>query len=312
MKSRYGKLILEAGEGINFSVEEVENQTLIIKAMMKKENEKESESVRTNSKNALANYMNPPIPDGFYHLEGNWDTGFVIVRKYDGSQFVWIPVQSLSSINIDEQVSCGTKFGRRNWTGGMDISKTADPRTEEFLMQEESVQKYGGFYISRYNISWRMRIGQVSVRGEKPWIMVSQEDAIKYASYMVDRDDVKSHLPYGAEYDSVLEWFIETKARSMEDIIGDSSYWGNHWKNFLTSDEKVRETGKEEEWCTNAIYDFAGNVSEITQERAVEGDEVVVRGFDVYSKTPSVATRTLVKKDYESDACGFRAALWIK
>ena len=75
---------------------------------------------------------------------------------------------------------------------------------------------------------------------------------------------------------------------------------------------RLESSGNRQEWSTNAIYDFAGNVSEITQERAVEGDEVVVRGFDVYSKTPSVATRTLVKKDYESDACGFRAALWIK
>ena len=312
MKSRYSKLILEAGEGINFSVEEVENQTLIIKAMMKKEADEKCGTVRANSKNALANYMNPPIPEGFCNYEGTWDTGFVITSKYDGSQFVWIPVQSLSSNNIDEQVSCGTKFGRRKWTTGMDISKTADPRTEEFLRQEESVQKYGGFYISRHNISWRIMAGPVSVQGEKPWVMVNQKEAIRYASHMIDREDVKSHLVYGAEYDSVLEWFIETKARSMEDITGDSSYWGNHWKNFLTTEEKVLGTGTEEEWCTNAIYDFAGNVCELTQEKAIEGDDVVVRGFDVYSKTPSVATRSLVKSDYESDACGFRTALWIK
>ena len=33
-------------------------------------------------------YMTPPVPAGFSHLTGTWDTGYVICRDGDGSQFV--------------------------------------------------------------------------------------------------------------------------------------------------------------------------------------------------------------------------------
>lgn len=315
MKSRYNKLILEAGEGINFSVEEIENQTLIIKAMMRDEVKEEDDInvVKEDSRSNLANYKTPPIPEGFYKSEGNWDTGFVITSKYDGSQFVWVPVQYLTRAYVDEETITEVKFARRNYREmSTDFSKTEDPKTEEFLLQEESIMKYGGFYISRYTISKGNGKAPVSTKGGMPWVMVNQKEAIEIASRMIDRTDIKSHLIYGAEYDSVLEWLIETNARSMEDIVIDSSYWGNHWKNLLTSKEKVQRAGREEEWSANAIYDLAGNVTEMTQEGSVDGGHVVVRGFDVHSNNISVADRNIVTPDYKSDSCGFRTALWIK
>ena len=43
-------------------------------------------------KNSKASYKNPPIPSGFEHVCGKWNSGFVIECKFDRSQFVWIPV----------------------------------------------------------------------------------------------------------------------------------------------------------------------------------------------------------------------------
>ena len=48
--------------------------------------------IRASNINNLENYKNPPIPEGYKHFEGSWDNGFVIKRKSDESQFIWIPV----------------------------------------------------------------------------------------------------------------------------------------------------------------------------------------------------------------------------
>ena len=42
-------------------------------------------------------YKKPPIPEKYSYVLGEWNTGFVIQRNCDGSQFVWIPVGSLKA-----------------------------------------------------------------------------------------------------------------------------------------------------------------------------------------------------------------------
>ena len=125
-------------------------------------------------------------------------------------------------------------------------------------------------------------------------------------------ETISSHLPYGAEYDSVLEWFIKSKARTRSEIVEDSTNWGNYdnTKNAIFS---KGETGSNEECCTNNIYDFAGNLREWTQE-SYDWNLYCVRGgsygFKGYSRP--VAYRSYAHpKERESDF-GFRAALYIR
>ena len=82
----YEKLVLEAGEGIALEVSDGTNGELIIRAR---------NIAKTNG--YTGNYVNPPIPEGYKHICGEWNNGFVIERCSDGSQFVWIPVGSLDS-----------------------------------------------------------------------------------------------------------------------------------------------------------------------------------------------------------------------
>ena len=39
----------------------------------------------------MKSYMNPPIPDGFVHVSGTWDKGFVIEDVKNKNRFTWIP-----------------------------------------------------------------------------------------------------------------------------------------------------------------------------------------------------------------------------
>ena len=182
----------------------------------------------------------------------------------------------------------------------------------ELLEQLESVKKYGGFYISRYNISMSSAGKPQSVKGVIPWVNINFDDAKKIASTIEDNEVVKSHLTFGAEYDSVLEWFIQTEVKTLAEIAEDSTEWGNHW-NTENSPRKVVETGSREEWCANNIYDFAGNVDEWTQEQNESSYRVIRGGYcDFVGDNCPVAFRYFDNLGNDRYFTGFRATLYIK
>ena len=296
---RYEKFVLEAEKGITFEVSEGTSGELIIRAL----------NIATANVYST-NYVNHPIPEGYKHVCGEWNNGFVIERCSDGSQFVWIPVGSLDSNGTLDGKDFSEKFGRRNY---MD-DEFSDDEFNEALNDEllESVKRYGGFYISRYNISKSSEGKPQSVKGVMPWVNINFDDAKKVASTIEDNEVVKSHLTFGAEYDSVLEWFIKTEVKTLAEIAEDSTEWGNHW-NTENSPRKVVETGSREEWCANNIYDFAGNVDEWTQEKN-ESSYRVIRGgnYNNNGYYYPVAYRYYNHPDYNYNNTGFRATLYIK
>ena len=98
---RYEKFVLEAEKGITFEVSEGTSGELIATANV-----------------YSTNYVNPPIPEGYKHVCGEWNNGFVIERCSDGSQFVWIPVGSIDSNGTLDGEHFSEKFGRRNYKIG--------------------------------------------------------------------------------------------------------------------------------------------------------------------------------------------------
>lgn len=145
-----------------------------------------------------------------------------------------------------------------------------------------------------------------------PWVNINFDDAKKVASTIEDNEAVKSHLTFGAEYDSVLKWFIKTEIKTLAEIAEDSTEWGNHWSTE-NSPKKVVETGSREEWCANNIYDFAGNVDEWTQEQNASSFRVI-RGCNFYQDGfyYPVAFRGYNNPGYFYYGTGFRATLYIK
>ncbi len=262
------------------------------------------------------NYVNPPIPEGYKYVCGEWNNGFVIERCSDGSQFVWIPVGSLDSNATLDGNRWSKKFGRRYYGGkGKTFDEFNVVLNYELLDQFISVKKYGGFYISRYNISKSLAGKPQSIKGVMPWVSINFDDAKKIASTIENNEAVKSHLTFGVEYDSVLAWFIETDVKTFAEIAKDSTKWGNQW-NTENSPHKLVETGSREEWCANNIYDFAGNVYEWTQDMN-ESSYLVIRGscYDSIGFYFPVAFRHIFEPCYYHDFydyTGFRAALYIK
>lgn len=259
------------------------------------------------------NYEHPPIPTGYKYIEGEWYDGFVIQRIDDKSEFVWIPVGFLDANGTLDGENFNEKLGRRKYSKYDDFSIYGwnEKMTDKLRSQYESVKKYGGFYISRYTISENYR----SIKGAKPRVGLTFARAEERArNFEFGRLDVQSHLPYGCEYDSVLEWFIKSGARTVEEVVKDSTNWGNYWN--AEDFSKVIKTGLREKWCTNRIYDFAGNVAEWTQEkysvrfgaRVTRGGSCGFSGFQF----PAADRRDTNLSVQSGDDIGFRIVLSIQ
>lgn len=256
MKNRYEKFVLEAEKGIAFDVSDGENGELIIKAMIVDKpvtsDVVKKETRKLQHDNSTLNYQNPPIPDGYRYVCGEWSHGFVIERIADGSQFVWVPVGFLPANGTIDGKKFDVQFGRRNYLNDKFNEKGGyyEPKTFELSLQNSSVKKYGGFYISRYYISENKRTGKMqSIKDEWSLTRNDYNQAFNRASSFERSDSVKSHLLFGAEYDSVLEWFIASNAKTLQEIVGVTKFEERFVSDYLKKENREKHS-------TNNIYDF--------------------------------------------------------
>lgn len=254
-------------------------------------------------------YTDPVIPDGYRYAYGTWNDGFVIERIEDGSCFTFVPVGSLKDNGTFDGKKFVERFGRRKWYGEPD-ELGEEPIKRVLWDQLQSIRKYGGFYISTYQISKSISSKPQSLEGRKPWTCIDLNCAIEIAEHFENNLKLESHLIFGAEYDSMLEWFIETEVMSLKDITAVGKYEGNtvgskKWLSTSDEDNKLR---------TNNIFDLAGSCCEWTQERVkCKEMKAVIRGGSFISsgKRNPLADRnacsTFIKRPY----IGFRVALSI-
>ena len=192
---------------------------------------------------------------------------------------------------------------------------------------QESVNNYGGFYIARYEAGDGDANGTprsssssnsntvVSKKGAIVYNYISQTDSITRAESMYAG---KSKLISGAGWDRTLNWLIETKAKTENEVFGNSSSWGNY--NDSTGNAKTNSgpsnmnytTGRNEAWKANNIYDLAGNVRDWTTE-ASSSDKRVSRGGHYNCKGSPVpaSNRNGNDSDYSHTYIGFRPALYL-
>ena len=160
---------------------------------------------------------------------------------------------------------------------------------DEYKAMIESVSKYGGFYIGRYELS-----GTVTEPTEKPGKTLTNTDWYNLynacrSSKLQASDKVKTQMIWGCQWDVTMNWLISSGAKTSDEVNKDSSTWGNY-SNYNTANNYTegtagyeknagsqQNTGSSENWKANNIYDLAGNVEEWTQE-AVDADGRATRG----------------------------------
>lgn len=249
-------------------------------------------------------YKNPPIPAGYRHIKGEWDTGFVIGQCRDArfdsvSEFVWIPVCVLAADGTLNGSEYNVQFGARDYGYSGQPSRNVP---EELQKQAESVEKYGGFYISRYPMSMDDDGRLCSVAGNVPYTMINRVSAKKAAEQFECGSDAVAHLPYAAEQDSVLAWLLQTGQLTDAELrravsMRDARY---------PQRRPVAETGRQGQE-KNGLFDVISNVDEWTQEQY---DEAFLNGCGqrcIYPKTARCYNRPYACYKYY----GFRVALCL-
>ena len=184
----------------------------------------------------------------------------------------------------------------------------ADTPEATVTLYKNSVNKYGGFYIARYEAgSANLRTKNsgtadtvLSQANKYPYNFIKQTDSITKAATMNNgKTNVTAGLINGAAWDRTLNWILETNSNmSLADINEDSTSWGNYsnskfnftgkystdnGKNFTdatASTEKPENssyllgTGVSDYTKKNNIYDLAGNCLEWTTESYSSADRV--------------------------------------
>ena len=207
--------------------------------------------------------------------------------------------------------------------------------THEFLNQLEkefnnmvaSVEKYGGFYIGRYetgNINQDTPViqkGNTNISSQTWYNMYKRCKNIKGAN-----TNVETGMIWGNQWDRTLMWLIETGSKTKEQIADDSTSWGNYYNatfeyvNSSGSTATKNEgsstripTGSAEYTKANNIYDLAGNVRDWTME-AYSTYYRVCRGggYSDYGVSYPADYRYDVSPTNSSYYYGCRSALYIK
>ena len=144
---------------------------------------------------------------------------------------------------------------------------------DEYKAMIESVSKYGGFYIGRYELS------EAGVQKDKATLTnTSWYNLYKKCTELQASDKVKTQMIWGCQWDVTMNWLISSGAKTSNEVNKDSSTWGNY-SNYNTANSYTegtegyeksagskQNTGSSENWKANNIYDLAGNVWEWTQE----------------------------------------------
>lgn len=211
-----------------------------------------------------------PVFPGFRRVYDIDPNEFMIKNEKDASYFTWVPVS--------EKIIKGG-FGRLN-IDNSDLSHFNEDITAELRKIFNFIEKYKGFYKATYPASMSMK-GNLTLPAFVPnadiWTDIdfcTVEKLIdSYNSNMLE-SGLRVSVTYGMLYDYVCQSIIDRGIKTYNELVIDSSDFGNYRDN----DEPVLlKTGEKSEYMVAGLYGIAGGVFEMTHERAFK-NVVVCRG----------------------------------
>ena len=219
--------------------------------------------------------------------------------------------------------------------------KVSEDSMLDFLLRQQvdfkkmiySVEKYGGFYIGRYETEDLSKEQVVVQKGNtdiasQTWYAMYE----KCKTLSDNNNNIETGMIWGNQFDRTLMWLMECNAensetgKSKEEVIDDSKSWGNYSNATFTytnssgstttknSGSGTRiPTGSTEYTKANNIYDLAGNVYDWTMEAYLTGIRVYRGGcYDSYGTFSPASGRGYYSPTFSYSRSGTRATLYIK
>ena len=230
---------------------------------------------------SFENCKNPYIPEGFYYVQGEWNTGFVIQDENE-NQYVWVPCTNKKN-NENIEILKNSNFSNISFIKHFDCNEM---EYEKFLV---SALSNGGFYISRFEIGKDENGDPVSKQGYELFNNITKVDAEKIAKEM--QKNINSELINGYAYDTAYSWILNEE--NIEIIKRDLT-------NIVTGTKSYKN-----------IYDMLDNVYEFTSEECYGG--YIYRGIipeTKYMSNNNFDNRLSCGDDYINENLGFRTILY--
>ena len=203
----------------------------------------------------------------------------------------------------------------------------------DFKKMINSVEKYGGFYIGRYetgDLNQEVAVvqkGNTNIASQTWYAMYEKSKTLSD-----NNNNIETGMIWGNQWDRTLMWLMEcnakdeTTGKSKEEVIRDSTSWGNYNNATFTYTNSSGSTatknsgistriptGSTEYTKANNIYDLAGNMCDWTMEARRTSYRVCRGGGYYYVGTNYPASdRYYYSPTVSPSDVGTRATLYIK
>lgn len=152
------------------------------------------------------------------------------------------------------------------------ITEMASAFVSEYEAIYNSIKTYKGFYIGRYELTGTVDNPTVQ-KGEKVLSAAGSQagnwyNLKKACTKLISNEDMQTAMIYGNLWDYVMNWLIETGDKTESQIYENSTDWGNYKDsigNATNNSGTKQNSGTNEAWKANNIYDLAGNYLEWTR-----------------------------------------------
>ena len=285
-----------------------------------------------------------PIPEG-YIVSENSDENIVnkglVISDSRGNEYVWISCTVDSSSNklqykrtewgvekdgtdnsraIKDELTLkdiDVTYSKTDTDNGIneEISKEI---VAQINAEKESIKKYGGYYIGRYEVGKDNKTAVIKAEQE-PYVNIKWSKAYELAKGIGGGEGATTYLCSSYSWDTAINFIQNTTGKNYAtSIIG----FNGNWKSQEVKDSSGKvikpvntaqrlNTGLTTALCN--IYDMGGNVGEFTTELNPGMSETVVLrgGADNHYHLPA-GYRWYSISGSASSYYGFRATLFLK
>ena len=284
-----------------------------------------------------------PIPEG-YIVSENSDENIVnkglVISDSRGNEYVWISCTVDSSSNklqykrtewgvekdgtdnsraIKDELTLkdiDVTYSKTDTDNGIneEISKEI---VAQINAEKESIKKYGGYYIGRYEVGKDNKTAVIKAEQE-PYVNIKWSKAYELAKGIGGGEGATTYLCSSYSWDTAINFIQNTTGKNYAtSIIG----FNGNWKSQEVKDSSGKvikpvntaqrlNTGLTTALCN--IYDMGGNVGEFTTElNPGTSETVVLRGGHNYYNFPA-GYRWDNDSGNAGSIYGFRATLFLK
>lgn len=284
-----------------------------------------------------------PIPEG-YIVSENSDENIVnkglVISDSRGNEYVWISCTVDSSSNklqykrtewgvekdgtdnsraIKDELTLkdiDVTYSKTDTDNGIneEISKEI---VAQINAEKESIKKYGGYYIGRYEVGKDNKTAVIKAEQE-PYVNIKWSKAYELAKGIGGGEGATTYLCSSYSWDTAINFIQNTTGKNYAtSIIG----FNGNWKSQEVKDSSGKvikpvntaqrlNTGLTTALCN--IYDMGGNVGEFTTELNPGTSETVVLRGGTYNTNIPAGYRWDTPSGDAGSNYGFRATLFLK